>query len=410
MNKAPQAVRPHVVLVGRCNVGKSTLINALCEQSVALVSAQPGTTTDPVSKSMELLPYGPVVLVDTAGLDDETALGRERVKLTERALRKADLVLLVVETHALYPLEQEMLARLNKRGTHVLVVVNCHTEPSSETLIGSTAPVMAVNALSGQGVRALRERIAAALKSAVAEVPLVRDLLTGQGAVVLVTPIDKAAPQGRLILPQVQVLRDILDGGQIALVCRETELAAALARLSEPPELVITDSQVFSLVAQILPGDIPLTSFSLLMARYKGDLPVLVQGVRAIDGLQPQDRVLIVEGCTHHSQEDDIGRVKIPRLLERKAGGELRFTWAMGPNFTADIAAYRLVVHCGACMLNRREMLSRLEVAREAGVPIVNYGVLLAHFSGILQRSLAPLMSKKPSDTFFSPTSHTYNF
>ncbi|MBT9177233.1 MAG: tRNA modification GTPase MnmE [Firmicutes bacterium] len=408
MNKTPQAVRPHIVILGRCNVGKSTLINALCEQSVALVSSQPGTTTDPVSKSIEILPYGPVVLVDTAGLDDDTPLGRERVKLTERALRKADLSLLVVETHALHPLEQEILTRLAKRHVHCLVVVNCHDEPSQAAAEVSGSPVVEVNALTGQGVRALREHIAAMLNSTYEELPLVRDLLTGKGVSVLVTPIDKAAPRGRLILPQVQILRDILDGGGIALVCRETELATALTQLSAPPELVITDSQVFQAVSNVLPSDVPLTSFSILMARYKGDLQALVRGVGALADLRPLDRVLIVEGCTHHSQEDDISRVKIPRLLEGRVGGELRFTWAMGPNFTADIRDYRLIVHCGACMLNRREMVSRLEQAAQAGVPIVNYGVLLAHFSGVLERSLAPALLSL-SDTVFPPAAIAYN-
>ncbi|MBT9155145.1 MAG: tRNA modification GTPase MnmE [Firmicutes bacterium] len=408
MNKVPQAVRPHIVILGRCNVGKSTLINALCEQSVALVSAQPGTTTDPVAKSMELLPYGPVVLVDTAGLDDDTPLGKERVKLSERALRKADLALLVVETHALHPLEQDILARLRKRRIHSLVVINCHGEPSGEAGEHSESHAIEVNALTGQGVRELRERIAAVLQSTYEELPLVRDLLTGKGPVVLVTPIDKAAPKGRLILPQVQVLRDILDGGGVAVVCRETELAAALSKLNSPPELVVTDSQVFPEVARLLPKDASLTSFSILMARNKGDLPALVQGAEAIAELRPLDRVLIVEGCTHHSQEDDIGRVKIPRLLEGRAGGELRFTWAKGPNFTADIHDYRLIVHCGACMLNRREMLARLEQAAQVGVPVVNYGVLLAHFSGILERSLAPVLPSL-SDTVFPPAAITYN-
>ncbi len=394
MNKAPQAVRPHVVILGRCNVGKSTLINALCEQNVALVSAQPGTTTDPVSKSMELLPYGPVVLVDTAGLDDDTPLGKERVKLTERALRKADLALLVVEVHAQHPLGQELLARLTKRGVPSLVVINCHGEINGAAREDSGYPTIEVNALTGQGVRELREHIAAALKSGYEELPLVRDILTGKGPVVLVTPIDKAAPKGRLILPQVQVLRDILDGGGVAIVCRETELATVLTQLSTPPELVITDSQVFPQVACILPPNSALTSFSLLMARYKGDLQALVRGAEAIVDLRPLDPVLIVEGCTHHSQEDDIGRVKVPRLLEGRTGGKLRFTWASGPNFTATISDYKLIVHCGACMINRREMMARLEQAQAAGVPIVNYGVLLAHFAGILERSLAPLLRK----------------
>lgn len=391
MNNAPRAIRPHIVILGRCNVGKSTLLNALCEQSAALVSEQPGTTTDPVYKSMELLPYGPVVLVDTAGLDDASVLGQERIRLTERSLRKADMALLVVLDKNLLPIEQEAVERLKKSRTPHVVVVNAHAEELPEV----PEAMAVVNAKSGVGVRALRERVATRLTSELPDDPLVRDLLSGPSPVVLVTPIDKAAPKGRLILPQVQVLRDIIDGGFTALVCRETELSNALLQLAVRPQMVITDSQVFGAVAKIVPGDVPLTSFSILMARYKGNLGEFIEGLETVEALKPGDNILIAEACTHHSQEDDIGRVKIPRLLESRVGGKLNFTWASGPNFTADVGKYRLVIHCGACMFNRKEMLARLDDARLANVPIVNYGMLLAHLFGILDRSLRPVIGKQ---------------
>jgi len=390
MNSTPRAIRPHIVILGRCNVGKSTLINALCEQQVALVSEHPGTTTDPVYKSMELLPLGPVVLVDTAGLDDESLLGTERVRLTERALRKADLALMVIENTALLPVEQDLVNRLNAKKLPYLVVFNSR----EENIAPSASLVVAVNARTGFGVRDLREKMATLIQSSFTEQPLVRDLLHGHAPVVLVTPIDKAAPKGRLILPQVQVLRDILDGGHTAVVCRESELSQVFTALSTPPQLVVTDSQVFGTVVAIVPPEIPLTSFSILMARHKGDLDEFLAGIAAIPKLQPGDHVLIVEACTHHSQEDDIGRVKIPRLLEQRVGGRLLFSWSAGPNFTATLDQVKLIVHCGACMFNKKEMSARLEDAREAGVPMVNYGMLLAYFNGILERSLAPVLGK----------------
>lgn len=387
MNDTPRGVRPHIVLLGKCNVGKSTLINALCGQDIALVSSQAGTTTDPVYKSMELLPFGPVVFVDTAGFDDLSPLGRERVKLTERVLRKADLVLLVVDSPELLEIEQETLATLTRQNCPTLLVVNTF----EETLPAVPEGLCAVNARTGLGIRPLREQMAQLLKNAYDERPLVQDLLINDAPVILVTPIDNAAPKGRLILPQVQMIRDILDAGCTTLVCREFELETALQQLTQKPQMVITDSQVFKLVAAIVPDDIPLTSFSILMARYKGDLPQLLEGVKALDELQPGDKVLVAEACTHHSQEDDIGRVKIPHLLQARIGGKLHFTWSAGQDFPQDITSYKVVIHCGACMLNRKEMLTRLRDAEVAGVAIVNYGLLLAHLNGILERSVQVL-------------------
>lgn len=394
MHDTPRAIRPHIVILGRCNVGKSTLINGLCGQEIALVSAQAGTTTDPVYKSMELLPYGPVVFVDTAGLDDESILGQERTRLTERAIRKADLALLVLDQPELTPLEAAMLQTLEKREIPTLRVLNIFSENVPES---SELPegYLAVNAKLGLKIRPLRETMASLLIRTYDELPLVRDLLKGNAPVVLVTPIDSAAPKGRLILPQVQMLRDILDGGCTAMVCREFELEVALQQLAEKPQMVITDSQVFKLVAALVPDEIPLTSFSILMARYKGNIPQLLEGVEALEALQPGDKVLIAEACTHHSQEDDIGRVKIPRLLQAKVGGPLDFTWTTGQDFSGDLSAYKLIIHCGACMINRKEMLARLHDAEEQGIPIVNYGMLLAHLNGILERSLRVL--KRPA-------------
>lgn len=401
MNDAPRGIRPHIVILGKCNAGKSTLINALCGQEIALVSPQAGTTTDPVLKSMELLPFGPVVFVDTAGIDDESILGRDRIKLTQRALRKADLAILVLDGSEPLASEIEMLARLRRQDIPAMLVINTPSGslPEPELLsadprwdgLAQKLPLAAVNARLGLGIRELREKMAGILTRSYDERPLVTDLLKGNAPVILVTPIDSAAPRGRLILPQVQVLRDILDGGFTALVCKETELARALDQLAEPPQLVITDSQVFKGVAAILPGEIPLTSFSILMARYKGDLAMLLDGAKAIAALKPGDPVLIAEACTHHSQADDIGRVKIPRLLNAKAGGDLAFSWNAGPEFPADVTRYKLIVHCGACMINRKEMLARLGDAEAAGVPIVNYGLLLASVNGILERSIQPL-------------------
>lgn len=387
MNTAPRSVRPHIVILGKCNAGKSTLINALCNQNVAIVSEQRGTTTDPVYKSMELLPYGPVVMVDTAGLDDLSELGRERIKRTWRAIRRADLVIVLLTAEEPDDVERETLEKLKQRRVAVITVRNVQ-----ENCLPNNSRHLCVNALTGTGVHELREHIAKLLTRQAAERPLVRDLLDPvEGPVILVTPIDKAAPKGRLILPQVQTLRDVIDGGITAVVCRETELAQTFKELSRPPQLVITDSQVFGFVAEVVPRSVPLTSFSILMARYKGDIDLLYNGAQAIKKLKPGDRVLIAEACTHHRQEDDIGTVKIPRLLQNYVGGELQFEWVSGQSFKEDLTPYKLIVHCGGCMINRQEMLSRLKDVMAAGVPIVNYGVLLAFMNGILERSMEPI-------------------
>ncbi len=410
MNTTPQGERTRIVLLGRCNVGKSSLINALAGQPVAIVSSVKGTTTDPVRKAMEILPIGPVLLCDTPGLDDAGDLGALRMARTQDELRQADLVLVVTDAATgIGPLEAEVIAKLRASKTPYIVVcnradeqgergkgngergtdANCQTvKPSNCQTAGETS--LAVSALTGQGIEELKAAIIKALPDD-ARRPIASDLVKAGDVVVLVVPIDSAAPKGRLILPQQQVIRDLLDAGVMPIVTRETELAKALAALAAPPALVITDSQAFAAVAATLPPDTPLTSFSILFARYKGDLAALAAGADAVANLRDGDRILIAEGCTHHRQEDDIGTVKIPRLLQKKTGKKLVFAHAAGMHYPDDLADYALVVHCGGCMLNRREMLYRIAAAQKAGVPIVNYGVLLACLNGILPRALAPI-------------------
>ena len=397
LHTTPQGERTRIVLLGRCNVGKSSLINALAGQPVAIVSSVRGTTTDPVRKAMEILPIGPVLLCDTPGLDDAGDLGALRMARTQDELRQADLALVVTDpVIGVGPLEAEVIAKLRASKTPYLVVCNRADESSSEVQSSNddlnrlTAQPLNVSALTGQGIEELKAAIIKALPDD-ARRPIAADLVKPGDVVVLVTPIDSAAPKGRLILPQQQVIRDLLDAGVMPLVTRETELAKALASLATPPALVITDSQAFAAVAAVLPPVAPLTSFSILFARYKGDIGALAAGAEAVANLRDGDRILIDERCTHHRQEDDIGTVKIPRLLEKKTGRKLVFEHAAGIHYPANLADYALVVHCGGCMLNRREMLYRIAAAQAAGVPIVNYGVLLACLNGILPRALAPL-------------------
>ena len=404
MNTTPQGERTRIVLLGRCNVGKSSLINALAGQPVAIVSSVKGTTTDPVRKAMEILPIGPVLLCDTPGLDDAGDLGALRMARTQDELRQADLVLVVTDAATgIGPLEAEVIAKLRAAKTPFIVVCNRADEQwergtrngergtdANRQTAGEAS--LAVSALTGQGIEELKAAIIKALPDD-AHRPIASDLVKPGDVVVLVVPIDSAAPKGRLILPQQQVIRDLLDAGVMPLVTRETELAKALAVLAAPPALVITDSQAFAAVAATLPPDTPLTSFSILFARYKGDLAALAAGAEAVANLRDGDRILIAEGCTHHRQEDDIGTVKIPRLLQKKTGKSLVFVHAAGMHYPDDLADYALVVHCGGCMLNRREMLYRIAAAQSAGVPIVNYGVLLACLNGILPRALGPLVT-----------------
>jgi len=396
LNETPLGSRLHIAIFGRRNAGKSSLINALTNQRAAIVSDVPGTTTDPVRKTMEILPIGPVVIIDTAGIDDTGQLGRVRVERTLRVLRQTDLALVVLDpTAGVDGYEEDLLARIRERGVAAVGVVNkIDLHPDDGELVAwareRDLPVASVSALTREGIELLKQRIIENAPSGWAQPTILGDLIAPGDVVVMCIPIDKAAPKGRLILPQVMAIRDVLDHGGVAMMARERELPHALATLERKPRLVVTDSQVVLKAGSDTPEGVLFTSFSILFARYKGDLGELVRGAKAIWRLRPGDRVLIAEACTHHRQPDDIGKVQIPRWLRHAAGGELDIQWSSGGDFPDDLASYRLVVHCGACMINRQEMLARIEQARRAGVPIVNYGVFLAAVHGVLERALEP--------------------
>lgn len=481
INRTPSGERVHIAFFGRRNVGKSSLMNAFTGQELSVVSQTPGTTTDAVYKAMELLPIGPVLLIDTPGLDDTGELGEKRVRKAEQAMRKTDIAIVVADgTVPLCKAERELISEFERKEIPWLLVFNKEdmadelredaradrteefredgrtdrteafredgrtditekvpeegrtdfaeklpedrSTDLTEKLPGKTgddARILRVSAKTGFHIRELKERVAAMLPGEAAERPLIGDLLKTGDTVVLVVPIDAGAPKGRLILPQQQVIRGVLEAGAFAFVCRDTELKAALGKLASSPRLVVTDSQVFDKVNRILPASVPLTSFSILMARYKGDLDLLAEGAAAVEGLKDGDRVLICEGCTHHRQCEDIGTVKLPGMIRRymmsgmkpdrciSGGGEgtqslqcdggqnvcgqadagsPEFSFVSGTEFPTDVSSYKMVVHCGGCMLNRREMRYRLERCREQGVPVTNYGVLIAYLNGILER------------------------
>jgi len=398
LNETPRGSRLHIAIFGRRNAGKSSLINALTNQNIAIVSEVPGTTTDPVYKSMEILPVGPVVLIDTAGIDDVGDLGALRIQKTMAVVAKTDLLLLVIDpAHGISTYEEDIVNKARQSGVPVVGVLNKmdiyeRVQPADVDAITAKLdiPVIAVSALTAQGIDRLKMAIIERAPKDWTHPTILGDLITPGDVVVLVVPIDLAAPKGRLILPQVQTIRDILDNDAMTLVVKERELKAALGRLKEKPKLVVTDSQAFLKVAADTPKDVLMTSFSILFARYKGNLQALAQGALAIEDLVPGDKVLIAEACTHHRVEDDIGTVKIPRWLRQLVGGALDFTWASGLELPPDISKYKLIVHCGACMINRKEMLHRLMTAQAANVPMVNYGVLIAHVLGILKRALQP--------------------
>ena len=391
LHETPSGERVHISLFGRRNAGKSSLINAITGQSLAIVSEQKGTTTDPVSKAMELLPLGPVLVTDTPGLDDEGELGALRVEKARQVLGKTDIALLVVDACAgLSPEDRELLALLRERNLPRLLVMNqCDRLPENTprpALEGETT--LWVSAATGENIHQLKEAIAALRPASGREARIVADLLSPGDLVVLVTPIDEAAPKGRLILPQQQTIRDILEAGAMAAVTRETELPQTLAALKAPPRMVITDSQAFAKVSKDVPETVPLTSLSILFARYKGNLMGALRGVKALETLEDGDKVLISEGCTHHRQCNDIGTVKIPGWIRKKTGKEPEFVFTSGGEFPQDLTPYRLIVHCGGCMLNEREMQTRARRAAEQGVPMTNYGILIAHITGILARSV----------------------
>jgi [FeFe] hydrogenase H-cluster maturation GTPase HydF len=391
MQPAPKSLRLHIGLFGRRNVGKSSLLNAINRQQVSIVSAQAGTTTDPVEKPMELLPLGPVLFVDTAGVDDEGALGELRMARTRAVLDRVDLGVIVTGDSAWGEFEAKLLEQLRERKVPALVVRNKADLGPGPFPELPGVPQVAVSALRGTGILDLREALLALAPADFFDNRrLVADLVPPGELAVLVVPIDKEAPKGRLILPQVMAIRDLLDGEAMAMVVQERELAGALARLNRPPALVVTDSQAFLKVAADVPRSVPMTSFSILMSRFQGDLAEQVRGARGIERLKGGDRVLMAETCSHHPVGEDLGRVKIPRWLTQYVGARLEFSNVQGRDFPADLGPYRLVVHCGNCTGNRREMLSRIHRCREAGVPITNYGLTIAYSLGIFERALGP--------------------
>ncbi|HZW81796.1 MAG TPA: [FeFe] hydrogenase H-cluster maturation GTPase HydF [Candidatus Deferrimicrobium sp.] len=391
MQATPIANRLHIGLFGKRNAGKSSLLNLLTNQAAAVVAPHPGTTTDPVFKPMELLPLGPVVFVDTAGMDDYGELGELRVAKTLSVFRKTDIAVLVVDsTQGMSEDDLHILKLLMERESPFVIACNKSDLPYAVPVNIEGARVVKLSAKTGEGLAELKLALVELGQALSQDKSLVGGLVSPGDFVILVTPIDTSAPKGRLILPQQQTIRDLLEHDAIPVVTKEQELRATLEGLTRKPSLVITDSQAFLKVAADTPKDIPLTSFSILFARQKGDLVYLSEGAKAVEALKQGDKVLIVEGCTHHRQADDLGKVKIPRWLRNAAGGDLEFTWVSGVDFPIEPKGYQLIVHCGGCMLNRKEMLWRINSAKTAGIPMINYGVLIAYIQGILGRSLAP--------------------
>lgn len=387
MNDTPKGERVHIALFGKRNAGKSSLINGMTGQSLSIVSEVKGTTTDPVWKAMEILPIGPVMLIDTPGLDDQGQLGELRIKKTREVLRKTDIALLVVDATDCQDLalELHLAEELEQRDIPYLWVYN-----KSDLVLKKNCEEneICVSAVRGDGMFALKEALSQLLPKE-KERPLVRDMIDKGDLVILVIPIDKAAPKGRLILPQQQTIRDILEKGGIPVVVRDTELEQVFGKLVSKPKMVITDSQAFEQVARVTPDDLPLTSFSILMARYKGNLAALAKNAGKIEKLKDGDKILVSEGCTHHRQCEDIGTIKIPKWMREYTGKELIFETSSGGGFPEDLSSYAMIVHCGACMLNTKEMQYRMQEAVVQGVPIVNYGILIAYMKGIVKRSLA---------------------
>jgi len=388
----PKGQRLHIAFVGRRNAGKSSLINALTGQNLAIVSDVPGTTTDPVFKAMEILPLGPVVVIDTAGIDDIGELGKLRKQKSYEVFQKADLIILVIDPEKGWgKFEEEVVSRAKEQQTPLIYVLNKADLYSKKAIKEFPEPKVWVSALTGKGIEELKQTIIKYAPKDWTFPTILGDLINPGDIVCCVIPVDKAAPKGRLILPQQMVIRDILDREAMAMVVKERELAYALKQFKSKPNLVITDASVYTKVVADIPLDVRVTSFSILFARYKGDLQTLVEGVLAIKKLKPGDRVLIAEACTHHPVEDDIGRVKIPRWLRAQVGGEVQIDIKAGTGFLAEcLEKYKLIVHCGACMLNRKEMISRIIQDKRAKVPIVNYGVILAYMQGLLTRVLSP--------------------
>ena len=386
LNSTPSGERVHIAFFGMRNAGKSTLINAVTGQELAVVSDVPGTTTDPVSKAMELLPLGPVMLTDTPGIDDSGELGGLRVKKTRQTLNKTDIAVLVTASDTLSPEENGLISLFRAKD---IAFVIAHNKSDLTGAKPEKDGEIWVSAKDGTNIGRLKEMLGA-MAPKDDDKPIIRDMLEPEDAVVLVVPIDESAPKGRLILPQQQTIRDILDAGATALVTKDDTLRSALASLKSPPRMVVTDSQAFRSVAADTPDEVPLTSFSILMARHKGFLDAAVRGVTAIDRLKDGDTVLISEGCTHHRQCGDIGTVKIPNWLRKRTGKDIKIETSSGGGWPEDLSGYAAVIHCGGCMLSSREMRYRMQCAEDAGVPFTNYGITIAYVNGILRRSITP--------------------
>lgn len=396
LNQTPSANRTHIGIFGKRNAGKSSLINAITGQNYAIVSDVLGTTTDPVLKSMELLPLGPVVIIDTPGLDDKGELGALRIQKAYQILNKTDIAVLVIDaSFGVTKEDSEILKRIHEKEIPCVIVVNksdiCPNCNLEDLPLPDSDSAILVSSKTGEHIHELKELLAQQASQDTIQKSIVADLLNPLDFVVLVVPIDSAAPKGRLILPQQQTIRDILEAKASAIVVQETELAETLNSLGKKPKMVITDSQVFKKVSAVTPDDILLTSFSILFARYKGNLKTLVDGASALDSLKDGDRILISEGCTHHRQCDDIGTVKLPNWIRNYTKKEIEFEFTSGTEFPLDLSSYKMIVHCGGCMLNEREMKYRLKCAEDAKIPITNYGTCIAYINGILNRSLEPV-------------------
>ncbi|BDQ04006.1 [FeFe] hydrogenase H-cluster maturation GTPase HydF [Ignavibacterium sp.] len=394
MSKVAEANRPHIAIVGRRNVGKSSLVNALLGQDLSIVSDVPGTTTDPVKKAFELLPYGPVVLVDTAGIDDEGELGQKRISKTIKILSQSDFALVVLDAREqLQSKELELLAYLDKISVNYIVAINKIEYGVNPQLLNELKELrithFEVSCKEKVGIDELKRKMIRMLPAEI-EPPLISDIVSQGDVVVMVVPIDLGAPKGRLILPQVQTIREALDEDTIVIVCKDKELRSTLDNLKNYPDLVITDSQAVMRVAADVPEKVKLTTFSILMARHKGDLPTFVRGLKRVEELENGDKVLIAEACTHHAQADDIGTVKIPRWLRNHTKKDLQIDIAHGADYPENLSDYKLIIHCGGCMLTRRAMLTRMNEAKLLDVPIVNYGVLISYMHGAIPRALRP--------------------
>lgn len=398
MNQTPASERVHISFFGKRNAGKSSVINAVTGQDLAIVSSVMGTTTDPVYKTMELLPLGPVMVIDTPGIDDEGELGALRVRKSYQVLNKTDIAILVIDSTAGKGEEElELIHRFHKKGIPYLIVYNkidlLSTEKIKNLAMSVRAGEVLVSASDGMNIQELKEKIASLKPEDTHKYPLIQDLIEPLDLVILVVPIDKAAPKGRLILPQQQTIRDILERGALSLVVRDTELKSTLDHFLAQgvcPKLVVTDSQAFARVSKDVPENITLTSFSILFSRYKGELGTQLKGIAALSSIEDGDRILIAEGCTHHRQCGDIGTCKMPEWIRNYTGKKPVFEFTSGTEFPDDVSSYKMVVHCGGCMLNEREMKYRIACCQDQGVPITNYGILIAQVTGILKRSLGP--------------------